>query len=199
MRSFLLTGLIGGLLCLGGVSTVYGFHHMRSGESCGCDSPCEDGCGPSCRSAPWYLREQADCGGDCGYPCRWPYARSSGSCDPCEERCCTQTCHDRTYCGPLTPLFALFNRDCWCGKGCGERYYGDFYSDPPDFRDPCDRCGNYTGGWNGCASGGRGCNCDGGYRGAEQMMPSEGRIISQGERVMEPIPTPAPKPQKGVK
>jgi hypothetical protein len=60
------------------------------------------------------------------------------------------TCHDKTYCGPLTPLFALFTRDSWCGSGCGERYWGDFYGDPPDCCDPCDRCGNFTGGCNSC-------------------------------------------------
>jgi hypothetical protein len=54
-------------------------------------------------------------------------------------------------CGPLTWLFALFagpgcaEGGCF-GGGCGEVYYGDWSSDPPDCCDPCDRLGNYTGG-----------------------------------------------------
>jgi hypothetical protein len=40
----------------------------------------------------------------------------------------------------------LFTPNSWCGPSCGERYWGDFYSDPPDCWDPCDHCGNYTGG-----------------------------------------------------
>ena len=131
---------------------------------------------------------------DCGYPYHWPSARS---CDPCGDCCRPMTCHDKTYCGPLTPLFALFTRDCWRGSGCRDRYWGDFYGDPPDRCDPCDRCGNYTGGWNGCNSGnGRGCNCGGDQGMVEQTVPMEGRVITQGDRVSRKAPTPASKNRK---
>jgi hypothetical protein len=107
------------------------------------------------------------------------------------------TCHDKTYCGPLTPIFALFTRDCWSGSGCRDRYWGDFYGDPPDYCDPCDRCGNYTGGWNGCSGGnGRGCNCGRDQGTVEQTVPMEGRVITQGDRVSRQSPTPASKNRK---
>lgn len=32
-----------------------------------------------------------------------------------------------------------------CGSGCGEVYWGEWISDPPDCADPCDQCGNYVG------------------------------------------------------
>jgi hypothetical protein len=124
------------------------------------------------------------------------------------------TCHDKTYCGPLTPLFAMFTHDCWSSCGCGQRYWGDFYGDPPDCCDPCDRCGNYTGGWNGWGGsngcGGNGCggsgcgsrgyNCGGGQPMMEQMSPApmEGRVISQGDRISRQVPTPAAKIRKTV-
>jgi hypothetical protein len=62
----------------------------------------------------------------------------------------------------LSCVFALIMRGCgwgstWCGGNCGERYWGDFYNDPPDCCDPCDCHGNFTGG--GCS------HCGGGYAG----------------------------------
>lgn len=37
--------------------------------------------------------------------------------------------------------------DSGCGScsGCGERYWGEWHSDPPDKVDPCDNCGNWIG------------------------------------------------------
>jgi len=197
MRSFFLSGLICGLFCLGAIATVDGATYSRpGGDGCGC------GCNDSCNGGHdwWSLRGNPSCGTcgeDCGYPYRGPGARS---CDPCGANCRPMTCHDKTYCGPLTPIFALFMRDSWCGSGCGERYWGDFYGDPPDYCDPCDRCGNYTGGCNGCAGGsgysGRGCNCGGGQGAIEQSVPMEGRVISQGDRISRQVPTPASKNRK---
>ena len=57
------------------------------------------------------------------------------------------------YRGPLSCLFALFGRGFWCGPNCGERYWGDFYGDPPDCEDPCDCHGNYAGGCRSCGGG----------------------------------------------
>ena len=176
--------------------------YLRSGgesSACGCDGSGNGGHnwwslqGDSCQNG--------GCGEDCGYPYRFPRVRS---CDPCADGCRPLTCKDKTYCGPLTPIFALFTRDCWSSTGCGERYWGDFYGDPPDYCDPCDRCGNYTGGRNGWtgSSGvsGRGCNCGGGQPAMEQMspVPMEGRVISQGNRVSRQIPTPASKSRKTI-
>jgi hypothetical protein len=93
------------------------------------------------------LEPVGDCGDDCGGPVRY------GACGfgP----------------GPLSCLFALFHpgtfRQCGpvdgCG-GCGERYWGDWYGDPPECCDPCDQFGNFTGGgWYG----------SGGYAGGPPM------------------------------
>jgi hypothetical protein len=186
MRSFFLSGVICSILCLVAIATV-------DGASCGCGGATSGG------EYNWWSLQGQDCGGgDCGYPCRTPGARA---CNPCATGCRPMTCHDRTFCGPLSGIFALFTRNSWCGGSCGERYWGDFYSDPPDFCDPCDRCGNYTGrvdGYSGGSGGyGRGCNCSGGSQGMmEQSVPMEGKVISQGDRVTRQIPTPAAKARK---
>jgi hypothetical protein len=100
----------------------------------------------------------------------------------------------------LSCLFALFTPGYWCGRSCGERYWGDFYSDPPDCWDPCDRHGNYMGG--GCRNcGGNGGN-GGGYvngRAADAMPSSEENIVSQSDRVVGPAPRPAAQPHKAAK
>jgi len=92
--------------------------------------------------------------------------------------------------------------NCWCGPTCGERYWGDFYSDAPDCRDPCDTYGNYSGG--GCR------NCGGpsghthghhnGYADDGAPMTQEDEITPQAEHVMTPAhkPTLAP-PRKTIK
>jgi len=53
-------------------------------------------------------------------------------------------------CGLLGGVFRILFPPCWCGRGCGPVYWSEFHSDPPDCCDPCDRCGNFTGG--GCVS-----------------------------------------------
>jgi len=47
--------------------------------------------------------------------------------------------------GPLRWLYRLLTRNCYWGRSCGQRYWGDWWNDPPDCCDPCDRCGNFTG------------------------------------------------------
>ncbi|MCE9547712.1 MAG: hypothetical protein K8T25_19755 [Planctomycetia bacterium] len=52
-----------------------------------------------------------------------------------------------------------------CKKGCGKAYWSEWYNDPPDACDPCDKCGNWTGGGGGRRCGRGGCgrgDCDGG-------------------------------------
>ena len=63
-----------------------------------------------------------------------------GCCDSCGDDCCERPWHR----GPLSCLFALATPRCWACQSCGRRYWGDFYSDPPDCWDPCDCHGNYT-------------------------------------------------------
>jgi len=107
-------------------------------EPCGpmCDEPCGPECGPACDS----------CGDVCGEPCGDPCG------DPCGE--CGGPYGRHGYgsrghpWGPLSWLFGIFTYG-YRDSGCGEFYWSDFHSEPPDCHDPCDRCGNYTGGYDG--------------------------------------------------
>jgi hypothetical protein len=95
-----------------------------------CGPPCGPSCGPegegACGPAAAARYEPA-CGMASAPACDGPYGPAGAPC------------------GPLTWLFRLLDGDGWYGDGCGEMYCGDFCSDPPDCRDPCDRWGNYTG------------------------------------------------------
>lgn len=97
---------------------------------------------------PWMSGPiQADCE---------PSAPVAAPCEPayCEE-CGAPVC--RRGCGvirgPLSAVFALLRLGTYrcygigenC-SGCGERYWGDWYGDPPECCDPCDQFGNFTGG-----------------------------------------------------
>lgn len=196
---------------------------------------CDEGCGPTCGHVrppvygPRRAYAAADCGdtcGDvgCGRPCR---GTPCGSCDPCADPCgsgCYGRCWHR---GPLSCLFALFTCGTWWGPNCGERYWGDFYSDSPDCWDPCDGYGNYTGsgcqscggsggGYSGGYSGGSGggCrNCNGGGGGGFDgyaRSAAGGRVtdggpvarenyVSQDDRVVNPNPKPATQPHRAAR
>jgi len=101
-------------------------------EPCGptaCEAACVEPCGPvieaGCGPAfgPYYAGGSPyHDGPGCGYCCR----------------------------GLLGGVLRIFCPPCWCGKGCGEIYWSEFHSDPPDCCDPCDRHGNFTG--VGCVS-----------------------------------------------
>jgi hypothetical protein len=198
MRSTILSMVICGLFCAVVIATANGATYLSNGE---CDNGC--GCNTSCGGGWiwWPFKGPASRNGGCEEDCGYPYRYSgSRSCNPCGDSCRPMTCHDKTYCGPLTPLFALFMRDSWSNCGCGERYWGDFYGDPPDYCDPCDRCGNYTGRGNGCDNGNGRCGNNGGVREiVEPAAPMEGRVISQGDRISRKVPTPATKNAKTVK
>ncbi len=149
--------------------------------SAGCDAPCAPA--PSCE--PRLARAYAPCG-DCGA------AGDDLGCGPYSDG----------HCGPLTWVFSLLCRETFCGSGCGPKYYGEWYSDPPDCCDPCEFCG---GGQPGCSACGRaaepaGCQeCGGEYSSAprratllDARAPSRPasayapRIVSQSERVVAP-------------
>jgi hypothetical protein len=97
------------------------------------------------------------CGPVCGEPCgplRGRCGPRAVAAEPCDDDCCgecglpARRCRCRFVRGPLSFVFALFTagsyRGCW--GGCGERYWGDWYGDPPACGDPCDCHGNYIGG-----------------------------------------------------
>ena len=124
---------------------VAGQRGPRYGRSCGA------------RHARVYADCGDDCCPDCGRPLRERNCRSCGTCGDCGCECmdpCGECSYGRPWHrGPLSCMFALFTPAYWCGRGCGERYWGDFYSDPPDCWDPCDCHGNYTGGCRHCGGG----------------------------------------------
>jgi hypothetical protein len=244
VKRFILFGLLGGLLATntgcGLFQAVFCYRPCVARGDCmgGCGDICDDGCGPRCGPArpaypPRVGRGYADCdtGCGCGTPCRRAPCRGCGACDsgcdPCADPCMSG-CRSRTWHrGPLSCVFALFMPGCWSCSSCGERYWGDAYSDPPDCWDPCDRCGNYAGGncsscaggWSGGQSGhtGGGCkSCNGGNAGgpsgAEMYSRSYGnsrgdygtsvgreQIVSESERAVSPAARMSAQPHRAVR
>ena len=144
-----------------------------------------------------------DCNDGCGRVCG--RCNSCGDCDSCGSSCGNnRPWHN----GPLSCAFAYLGRIFFCCPSCGERYWGDYYGDPPDCCDPCDNCGNYTGG--GCPTcGSRGRvqrygNGDYVEEGAEEMATPQGAVITQPERTASPTPAatstlkPAVAPRRTV-
>jgi hypothetical protein len=135
--------------------------------------------------------------------------------DACDDSCGTPcgrgACSDRTPCGPLTLLFSIFNCNTWRGPSCGERYWGDFYSDPPACHDPCDPCGNYVGrsnstyhwgnagGYYDSGSSGSGCiNCNKNRTWTSDPIPmQEGRVVRPATKVSRQ-PTPVKQTIRSV-
>lgn len=165
------------------------FVHRPFGPGTLCDATHCDGCGP--RFGPTYgcgelacceprCSPSAGCGGACGM------APECGvSCEPACDGC-GHSCG-----GPLQCILSIFHPVKWTGcynNGCGEIYWGDFHSDPPDCCDPCNCMGDYTGCNNsGCAS----C-C--GQSGTSYGIPSTeiGPEPSEGRPTRAPA-KPAPK------
>ena len=171
MNTFLFSGLLLALFGTNSDGTSSRNSAMPPGDLQGqtyeCSAACGDSCGDSCD--------------DC--------------CDePCGRSCGRGVCCDRTPCGPLTFIFSIFNANTWRGPSCGERYWGDFYSDPPACHDPCDRCGNYVGrsaygndwgsvrGYSSGVSGGGCSNCNKNRVFDDQPIPEEGRVIYPSTR-----------------
>jgi hypothetical protein len=207
----MLFGLLGGLLMTstgcGLFQAVFCYRPCVMRGDCGgmCGDDCDDGCGPVC--GPRRARGCGDCGDDgcpdCGRPLRASRCRSCGSCGDCGGDPCADPCGDGCYArpwhrGPLSCLFALFTPSCWGGRTCGQRYWGDFYSDPPDCWDPCDCNGNYSGGCRNCGGGqGRPSGYTGGYvnGGDEDGVTTSGdRVIS--DRVVGQGSQPAAQPHR---
>jgi len=111
----------------------------------GCETDCGPACGPGCG-----LTCEPDCGPTCGCDCGPPCEVDCGP--TCGDTCgssCGPTCGPPCCCcrqiGPIVSLLhCVLNPETWCGSSCGEKYWGDFYSDPPDCCDPCDWRGNFT-------------------------------------------------------
>ena len=166
--------------------------------SAGCCTYCRPACSPgmACGSEYWAA--------DCCEP----------TCDPCGPQCCDSCCDSCDSCGPyhhygvLTFLGRIFSPyHSWYGRSCGERYWGDFYGDPPDCHDPCDRCGNFTGGMGYCDNGCYGHGCYGrGYPamarhgGMHGMDCScDGPVMDMSTEQLNPAAASGPKPRKAVR
>ena len=159
----------------------------------GCGSaPCET-CGPACA-------------GDCVSACE-PCADSCAA--PCGDVCSDASCGSCDGCGypygPLSWLYRIFSCG-YRGSGCGECYWSDFHSEPPDCCDPCDRQGNWTGGGYsaGCGQwGGWGGGCATCSGGTCQSSPSPRGYLagnqpsmqasSQGQVITDPSSQYAPR------
>lgn len=120
-----------------------------------CGAACGSSCGPSCGPGGCGGAVTSSCGpGGCGTGC--------GDCGGGIK----YWLGGRTY----------------CGSGCCDRYWGEWFSDPPDACDPCNSCGDWNGasccrpgffrrlvaGVQGCRNCGSDCGgtCGGAYVGA---------------------------------
>jgi len=126
--------LVLGLLIAGLIASNTGCCVNRFGPGCG---PLVSSCG--------------DCQGVCGAGYAQGYCGGYEGCD-------TGCCNSCTPCGNgcvsgldcLLAPFAMLNRMFVCSGGCGEIYWDEWISDPPDCRDPCDPCANWNG--QGCCT-----------------------------------------------
>lgn len=178
VKRLILFGLLGGLLATntgcGLFQAIFCYRPCSLRNGCGpayaCDD-CDDGCGPTCgpvvRRPVRAMRNSCGCA-TCGRAYRTAACSSCGSCDSCDscgDPCgdpCGDACYGRPWHrGPLSCAFAWLFSGFGCCSGCGERYWGDFYSDGPDCWDPCDCYGNYAGGGcKSCGGGGSGYSED---------------------------------------
>jgi hypothetical protein len=94
--------------------------------------------------------------------------------------CCLFGCHECWPCG----------KD-WCGSQCGELYWNEWFSLPPNCCDPCDHCGNFDGPRRNDALYSHG-NDYIGY--CEQTRGRQAEAV-QGRPVMQSAPTPAATPR----
>lgn len=86
---------------------------------------CKPGCGIACG--------HAGCGPSCGADC----GSSCGACAPCgPSLTCSECCGGIKY---------WLNGRCYAGRSCGQRYWGEWVSDPPYCCDPCNQCADFVG------------------------------------------------------
>jgi hypothetical protein len=188
------------LVCL--ISVVLAAASGCCGLHCFLSGPCIPICDPThcCDTA---------CGACCVDECSEPYCGSCSEpcCDSCSEPCggsCCDACGvgcGASSCGaacgacwdgyglhggPLSWLYTVFFAG-YDGPGCGDCYWSDFHSEPPDCCDPCDRHGNWIGGWcgTGCASA-PGGDC---ASGACAVKPVGGGQVERGQVVNKAGPS----------
>ena len=125
--------------------------------------------------------------------------------------CCCRPCDPCQTCRPCRPFMSLFFRG-GC-NGCGPRFWGDYF-EGRDCCDPCDGCGNWTGGccdgpsggfgWSGGSASHGGCTAcgDGGMHGdtvihgdmVGRATPyDDGEVIEMGTRILPQSENSAPR------
>jgi hypothetical protein len=197
VRRILLFGLLVGELAACAGCSLCSYRPCLNRYGC---EECDVGCGPAYvpRGAYGVPRravvcdDDAACCPECGRPNRAACRRGLATCDdvcgdPCTDPCGNACCGRCWHRGPVSWVFALIMRGfCWNsydGCGCGERYWGDFYSDPPDCWDPCDGHGNYTGGGcRTCGGGGQaGVRSDNGVPMSQDEIVVDDRVVTPGQ------------------
>jgi hypothetical protein len=97
-----------------------------------------------CRGPCGVVRDPLACAPDCGNNCM-PALRYDrvwrGNCNECGPGCGGAGSYYQ--CGALAMLRGHLSGSATCGKGCGEVYWGEWVSDPPDCCDPCNSCGDW--------------------------------------------------------
>lgn len=73
------------------------------------------------------------------------YKETAG--DPVSSEChaCSRHSEKRGLFELFHKHWANFDSNRWQGSGGGDVYISSWKSDPPDYSDPCDRCGHWTG------------------------------------------------------
>lgn len=126
----------------------------------GCGGCCEPACGCSSCGEPC-----CGCGTGCGQGCAPSWCGSGTAC--CPRKCCLKNYGFCCCCGHVVDAFC---KCCPCGGCSGEVYWNEWHNDPPYCQDPCNSCGQFTGGCggygcnDGCCNGGcstGSCGCDG--------------------------------------
>ncbi len=177
-RRIIFLSVVCGLLATGGCRAVQKVLYSPLGPGTMCSMEhCSD-----CDAIP----SDAGCGGcgvcdDCAPVDRDSSCDSAcGECGGCRDACgCGGPC---CCCRVFGWIGELLDPEAWCGGSCGEIYWGDFHGDPPDCRDPCDGCGNFTGvnipgRTGGCVDGG--CS-DGGFDGFTETPVRSGPMHGSG-------------------
>jgi hypothetical protein len=157
---------------------------------------------PACGGVPSGPPGVAPCGEVCGPVCE---PECAVPCDPCGDPCGAYgygavapygPYYGSNWPGLLPWLWRVLFGGGFCGDGCGELYWSEWHSDPPDCSDPCDRCGNWTAGW--CASRGNGYAGvpDEGYMAGNSSSAQAPRVISVTDHAVSPAPAqPQAAPQ----
>lgn len=97
-----------------------------------------------CRGPCGVVRDPLACEPNCGNPCLPALAYDrvwKGDCNECGD--CYGGARGYYHCGLLPMLRAHIGMHGTCGRGCGEVYWGEWVSDPPDCCDPCNSCGDW--------------------------------------------------------